>query len=266
MIEKMMSNLKKDLKINTQLKEEEKKIREEFGLKFPLIIAGPCSIESKEMILTIAEELNKNKITAIRGGAYKPRTSPYDFQGLKKEGIAFLKESAEKYNLLTVSEILDVRDLDFFIENIDIIQVGSRNMYNYPLLEELGKTDKYILLKRGFSATLKEWLMASEYILKGGNRKIIFCERGIRTYSDYTRNTLDLSIIPLIKELTVFPVIVDPSHASGYRKLVTPLSRASLSIGADGLLIEVHPNPDEALSDGEQTLDFKEFSLLISYI
>lgn len=259
MLNKELANFKKNLIMNNKLKEEDLSI----NISLPLIIGGPCSIESEEMIEKVAKNLHNLGIKYIRGGAFKPRTSPYEFQGLKKEGIAILRKIANKYNLKIVCEITDIRDLDLFINNVDIIQVGTRNMYNYPLLEELGKTNKYILLKRGLSATLKEWLLASEYILKEGNKNIIFCERGIRTYCDHSRNTLDLSIIPIMKEFTKLPIIVDPSHACGNRSLITPLSKAALAVGSDGLIIETHPNPNLAYSDGEQSLSLEEFNNLI---
>ncbi len=266
-----LKELKSLLKINSILlndEEERKKIKSSFNVlgELPLVIAGPCSLDKEVIVSDIASFLNELEIKFMRGGAFKPRTSPYEFQGLGKKGISLLKKEAKKNGLLTVSEITNINDLDYFIENIDIIQVGARNMYNYELLKALGKTDKFILLKRGLSSTLKEWLLASEYILKGGNRKIIFCERGIRTYSDYTRNTLDISVIPIMKMFTPFPIIVDPSHASGSKLLITPLSKAALAVGADGIMVEVHPKPEIAFSDGHQTLDYIEFRKFIDEI
>ena len=218
------------------------------------IIAGPCSVESKEQISLVANEVKKYGASFLRGGAFKPRTSPYSFQGLKYEGLNLLNEAKAETGLPIVTELMSPYDIDTFIEKADIIQVGARNMQNFDLLKELGKTNKPILLKRGLSATIEEWLMSAEYIMAGGNENIILCERGIRTYETYTRNTLDLSAIPVIKKLSHLPVIVDPSHASGYWYLVEPLAKAAIAVGADGLMIEVHNNPQCALSDGQQSL------------
>ncbi len=218
------------------------------------IIAGPCSVESKEQISLVANEVKKYGASFLRGGAFKPRTSPYSFQGLKYEGLNLLNEAKAETGLPIVTELMSPYDIDTFIEKADIIQVGARNMQNFDLLKELGKIDKPILLKRGLSATIEELLMSAEYIMAGGNEKVILCERGIRTYETYTRNTLDLSAIPVIKKLSHLPVIVDPSHASGYWYLVEPLAKAAIAVGADGLMIEVHNNPQCALSDGQQSL------------
>ena len=218
------------------------------------IIAGPCSVESKEQISLVANEVKKYGASFLRGGAFKPRTSPYSFQGLKYEGLNLLNEAKAETGLPIVTELMSPYDIDTFVEKADIIQVGARNMQNFDLLKELGKTNKPILLKRGLSATIEEWLMSAEYIMAGGNENIILCERGIRTYETYTRNTLDLSAIPVIKKLSHLPVIVDPSHASGYWYLVEPLAKAAIAVGADGLMIEVHNNPQCALSDGQQSL------------
>ena len=218
------------------------------------VIAGPCSVESKEQITLVAEEVKKYGAGFLRGGAFKPRTSPYSFQGLKYEGLDLLNEAKAKTGLPVVTELMSPYDIDTFVEKADIIQVGARNMQNFDLLKELGKTNKPILLKRGLSATIEEWLMSAEYIMAGGNENIILCERGIRTYETYTRNTLDLSAIPVIKKLSHLPVIVDPSHAAGYWYLVEPLAKAAIAAGADGLMIEVHNNPQCALSDGQQSL------------
>lgn len=218
------------------------------------VIAGPCSVESKEQIKLVAEEVKKYGAGFLRGGAFKPRTSPYSFQGLKYEGLDLLNEAKAKTGLPVVTELMSPYDIDTFVEKADIIQVGARNMQNFDLLKELGKTNKPILLKRGLSATIEEWLMSAEYIMAGGNENIILCERGIRTYETYTRNTLDLSAIPVIKKLSHLPVIVDPSHAAGYWYLVEPLAKAAIAAGADGLMIEVHNNPQCALSDGQQSL------------
>lgn len=222
------------------------------------IMAGPCSVESEEQIVQIAKDVQSSGATLLRGGAFKPRTSPYAFQGLKSEGLDLLKIARKQTGLPIVTEIMRASHIDMF-ENVDIIQVGARNMQNFELLKELGKIDKPILLKRGLSATIEEWLMSAEYIMAGGNDKVIFCERGIRTYENFTRNTLDVSAIPIIKKLSHLPVIVDPSHASGKSWLVEPLAMAAVAAGADGLIIEVHNDPPHALSDGAQSLTPKQF-------
>lgn len=222
------------------------------------IMAGPCSVESEEQLNGIAESVKKSGATFLRGGAFKPRTSPYAFQGLKAEGLDLLKEARRITGLPIVTEIMRVSHIDMF-ESVDVIQVGARNMQNFELLKELGKTDKPILLKRGLSATIEEWLMSAEYIMAGGNDKVILCERGIRTYETATRNTLDISAVPVLKKLTHLPVIVDPSHASGKSWLVEPLALAAVAAGADGLMIEVHNDPPHALSDGAQSLTPQQF-------
>ncbi|WP_242847800.1 3-deoxy-7-phosphoheptulonate synthase [Fervidicella metallireducens] len=225
----------------------------------PIIIAGPCSVENFQLMDMTAAFLTNLGVKYLRGGAFKPRTSPYSFQGLKEEGIDILKEIREKYGLKIVSEIMDARDLDSALDVIDIIQIGSRNMYNYTLLKEVGKTKKKVLLKRGMAATIEEWLNAAEYIALEGNDDIILCERGIRTFETYTRNTLDLNCVPVVKQKTGLKIIVDPSHGTGRRELVKSMSLASISAGADGLILEIHPEPDKAVSDGFQSLNFKEF-------
>lgn len=223
------------------------------------VMAGPCSVESEEQVISIAKAVKAAGATMLRGGAFKPRTSPYDFQGLKAEGIEFLLEAKAETGLPIVTEIMNAEHLPLF-ENVDVIQVGARNMQNFELLKELGKTQKPILLKRGLSATIKEWLMSAEYIMAGGNENIILCERGIRSYdSQYTRNVLDLSAIPVLHELTHLPVIVDPSHATGAAKLVRPMAMAAAACGADGLMIEVHNDPKKALCDGPQSLTPEQF-------
>lgn len=221
-------------------------------------MAGPCSVESEEQIVQIAKDVKASGATLLRGGAFKPRTSPYAFQGLKAEGLDLLKTARRETGLPIVTEIMRASHIDMF-ENVDIIQVGARNMQNFELLKELGKIDKPILLKRGLSATIEEWLMSAEYIMAGGNDKVMLCERGIRTYETFTRNTLDISAIPIIKKLSHLPVIVDPSHASGKSWLVEPLAMAAAAAGADGLIIEVHNDPPHALSDGAQSLTPKQF-------
>lgn len=229
----------------------------------PLIIAGPCSVEDYDTMDKIAMELKEINVEYLRGGAFKPRTSPYSFQGLKDEGIDILKNIKQKYGLKIVSEVLDVRDVEYMLDVVDVLQIGTRNMYNYPLLKEVGQTKKTVLLKRAFSATIEEWLNAAEYIALEGNNDIILCERGIRTFETYTRNTLDLNAIPVIKQKTKLKVIVDPSHGTGRRELVRPMSRAAIAAGADGLIIETHINPNNAYSDAEQTIDIRELKQVI---
>ena len=225
------------------------------------IMAGPCSVESEEQLNGIAEKVKKSGATFLRGGAFKPRTSPYAFQGLKAEGLDLLKEARRVTGLPIVTEIMRVSHIDMF-ENVDVIQVGARNMQNFELLKELGKIDKPILLKRGLAATIEEFLMSAEYIMAGGNDKVILCERGIRTYETATRNTLDISAVPVLRKLTHLPIIVDPSHASGKAGLVEPLAMAAVAAGADGLMIEVHNDPPHALSDGAQSLTPEQFDLV----
>jgi len=217
------------------------------------MIAGPCSVESEEQIVAVAKAVKASGANMLRGGAFKPRTSPYDFQGLKAEGIELLKIARQETGLPIVTEIMGTNYLPLF-EDVDVIQVGARNMQNFDLLRELGKLRKPILLKRGLASTLKELLMSAEYIMAGGNEQVILCERGIRTYDDYTRNTLDLAAVPMLKELTHLPVIVDPSHATGIARLVRPMALAAAACGSDGLIIEVHNDPIHALCDGAQSL------------
>lgn len=233
------------------------------GGKKLAVMAGPCSVESMEQILSIAKDVKNSGATFLRGGAFKPRTSPYSFQGLKEEGLELLKLAKKETGLPIVTEITSIDYLDEYVENIDIIQVGARNMQNYELLRQLGKTKKPILLKRGFSSTIEELLMSAEYIMVEGNDNVILCERGIRTFENFTRNTLDLSAIPAIKELSHLPIIVDPSHATGIWWMVEPLSMAAVAAGADGLLIEVHNDPENALSDGIQSIRSDKFALLM---
>ena len=222
------------------------------------IIAGPCSVETEEQICEVADRVKAAGAQFLRGGAFKPRTSPYAFQGLKAEGLELLREARKKTGLPIVTEIMSASHLPLF-EDVDIIQVGARNMQNFELLKELGKIDKPILLKRGLSSTIEELLMSAEYIMAGGNERVILCERGIRTYETYTRNTLDISAVPILKRLSHLPVVVDPSHASGIAWLVEPLAMAAVAAGADGLIIEVHNNPAKALSDGAQSLTPDQF-------
>jgi 3-deoxy-7-phosphoheptulonate synthase len=222
------------------------------------VIAGPCSVESEEQIIEVAEAVKAAGADILRGGAYKPRTSPYAFQGLKGEGLRLLLQAKKATGMPIITEIMNIKTLDLF-EEVDIIQVGARNMQNFDLLQELGKTDKPILLKRGLANTLQELLMSAEYIMSEGNENVILCERGIRTFETYTRNTLDLSAIPVLHELSHLPVIVDPSHATGKSKLVAPMAVAAAAAGADGLMIEVHNNPSAALCDGSQSLTPTQF-------
>ncbi|MBF0542033.1 MAG: 3-deoxy-7-phosphoheptulonate synthase [Nitrospirae bacterium] len=227
------------------------------------LIAGPCAVENKKILLEIAHEVHKAGANFLRGGAFKPRTSPYSFQGLGKEGLEILAEAREQTGMPIVTELMDSKDLDLLVQYSDVIQIGARNMQNFRLLLDVGEVDKPILLKRGISATIEEWLMAAEYIMSKGNHKVILCERGIRTYERATRNTLDLSAVPILKQLTHLPIIVDPSHAVGRWDLVSPMARAAVAAGADGIMIEVHTHPSEAMSDGEQSLKPKVFSQLI---
>ncbi len=228
-----------------------------------VVMAGPCAIEDEEQLIQAAEAVKKAGARVLRAGAFKPRTSPYSFQGLEQQGLKFLNRVRETTGLLIVTEVMDQFTVEEVAECADIIQVGARNMQNYYLLRELGRIRKPVLLKRGLSATIEEWLMAAEYILSGGNYDVILCERGIRTFEPYTRNTLDLSAVPLLKQLSHLPVIVDPSHGTGLSGLVPAMSKAALAAGADGLMIEVHPNPQEALSDGPQSLTPAQFQTLM---
>ena len=222
------------------------------------VIAGPCSVESHDQILAVANSVKQSGATLLRGGAFKPRTSPYDFQGLQADGLELLKEAKKVTGMPIVTEIMNANHLPLF-EDVDLIQVGARNMQNFELLKELGRTKKPILLKRGLANTLKELLMSAEYIMAGGNEQIILCERGVRTFETYTRNTLDLSAVPMLKELSHLPVVVDPSHASGISRLVKPMALAATAAGADGLMIEVHNDPSKALCDGAQSLTPAQF-------
>jgi 3-deoxy-7-phosphoheptulonate synthase len=229
------------------------------------VIAGPCSVESREQIIAVAESVKASGANLLRGGAFKPRTSPYDFQGLKGEGLELLFEARKRTGMPIVTEIMNVRDIELF-EDVDVIQVGARNMQNFDLLKELGLTKKPILLKRGLANTLKELLMSAEYVMSGGNEKIILCERGIRTYETFTRNTLDLSAVPALHELTHLPVVVDPSHATGLARMVEPMAMAAVAAGADGLMIEVHNDPQHALCDGAQSLTPEQFESLVKKV
>ena len=231
-----------------------------------MLMAGPCSVENREMLSNIAKEVKKGGAVALRGGAYKPRTSPYDFQGLGEVGLRYLREVADENDMLVVTELMDSDDLELVSSYADIIQIGARNMQNFSLLKKLGKLDKPVLLKRGLSATINEFLLSAEYILAHGNQNVILCERGIRTFETMTRNTLDLNAIALVRELSHLPIIVDASHGTGKRSLVGPLTLAGIMAGANGAMIEVHENPDCALSDGPQSLDFKLFDKVANNI
>ena len=231
-----------------------------------LFRSGPCSVESKEQLLEAAKAVKEGGAQFLRGGAFKPRTSPYDFQGLALDGLKMLREVADEVGLRVVTEIVDKEDIEAVGAYADVYQVGARNMQNFQMLKALGKTQKPVLFKRGLSATISEWLNAAEYIAAGGNENIIFCERGIRTYETYTRNTMDLNAIAALKELTHFPVIADPSHGTGRWQMVRPLARASVAVGADGLIVEVHCRPELALSDGDQSLIPRNFEILMDEV
>jgi 3-deoxy-7-phosphoheptulonate synthase len=236
------------------------------GGKEVVVMAGPCSVENREQMLRSAEVVAKAGAKILRGGAYKPRTSPYSFQGLGEEGLKLLREAAVANGLCTVTEVISPRLVDIVCEYSDVLQIGARNMQNYALLEAVGKTSKPVLLKRGMMSTIEELLMSAEYILANGNPNVILCERGIRSFEPYTRNTLDIAAVPVVKQLSHLPIIVDPSHATGKRSLVNAASRSAIAAGADGLIVEVHPNPEDALSDGAQSLLPDEFATLMNDI
>jgi 3-deoxy-7-phosphoheptulonate synthase len=234
------------------------------GGKKIVVMAGPCSVESMPLLLKIGASVKKAGASVLRGGAFKPRTSPYAFQGLGQEGLVYLKEVSKKTGLKIVTEVMDTRDVPLVAKYADILQVGARNIQNFNLLKELGLVKKPVLLKRGMMSTIKEWLMSAEYILSNGNFDVILCERGIRTFEDYTRFTLDLSAVPVVKTLSHLPVIVDPSHGTGKWGLVSDMSKAAIAVGADGLIIEVHPNPEDAKSDGLQSLLPENFANMMT--
>lgn len=265
-VEKVMRVMKPYKLVSREVKEENTVVRVgnvEIGGPGLAIIAGPCAVESEEQLLAVARAVRRSGANVLRGGAYKPRTSPYSFQGLEEEGLRLLQEAAAQTGLATVTEVVDEESLEKACRYVDILQVGARNMQNFRLLRLVGQAGKPVLLKRGLSATVEEWLMAAEYIVSAGNEDVILCERGIRTFENSTRNTLDLSAVALAKTLTHLPVIVDPSHATGKRELVGSMSRAAVAAGADGLIIEVHPDPSTALCDGPQSLDPGEFDVLM---
>ncbi len=228
-----------------------------------VVMAGPCAVEGLEQLREAAQAVKKAGAKILRGGAYKPRTSPYDFQGLGVEGLKLLRQVADEFDMKVVTEIVDREDIEVMENYADILQVGARNMQNFQMLKALGKSKKPVMLKRGLSATISEWLNAAEYIMAGGNENVMFCERGIRTYETFTRNTLDLSAVAAIKELSHLPIVVDPSHGTGRRPMVAPMSRAAIAAGADALIIEVHPHPEKALSDGNQSLKPEDFQKLM---
>lgn len=228
-----------------------------------IIIAGPCAVESRDLYLEAARLVKAGGAQILRGGAFKPRTSPYSFSGLAQEGLEILVEARAKTGLPVVTEVMDVRDLELVIQYADILQVGSRNMQNFSLLQEVGKTNKPVLLKRGFAATILEWLLAAEHIMKAGNHQVILCERGVRTFETFTRNTIDLGAVVAVKELSHLPVIVDPSHGTGRASMVAPIARAAIAAGADGIIVEVHQNPDQALSDGFQSITPEAFTRMV---
>jgi len=233
------------------------------GDKKITVIAGPCAVEDKKQLFECVDFVKNAGASVIRGGAFKPRTSPYSFQGLEKKGLKLLASVKEKTGLPVATEVMCTEDLDLVASYTDIIQIGTRNMQNFPLLKKVGRVNKPVLLKRGMSATIEEFLLSAEYIISNGNSKVILCERGIRTFEKMTRNTLDLSIVPIVKNLSHLPIIVDPSHATGKRELIEPMAKAAIAAGADGIMVEVHPNPAAALVDGKQSLGFSDFSKLM---
>ncbi|HAP34928.1 MAG TPA: 3-deoxy-7-phosphoheptulonate synthase, partial [Bacteroidetes bacterium] len=235
----------------------------EFGNSQFVVIAGPCSVESRDQIIVSAEMVKKAGAQMLRGGAFKPRTSPYSFQGLEEEGLKLLAAAREKTGLPFATEVISPSDVELVAKYSDMLQIGARNMQNFALLKEVGKTKRPILLKRGMSSTYKELLMSAEYIMSQGNYEVVLCERGIRTFEDYTRNTFDLAAVPALKEMSHLPVIVDPSHGTGIRSLVTPMAKAAVPVGADGLIVEMHPNPEKAFSDGAQSLTPEQFTKLM---
>jgi len=231
-----------------------------------VIMAGPCSVEGYEQLMSTAEAVAASGARILRGGAYKPRTSPYDFQGLAEEGLKLLAEARNRTGLKVITEVLDTEDVELVAEYADVLQIGARNMQNFALLKKLGEINRPVMLKRGLSATIKEFLLSAEYIVTHGNPNVMLCERGIRTFETATRNTLDIAAVPLLNELTHLPVVIDPSHATGKRSLVRPLAKAAVAVGADGLMTEVHPRPEEAWSDGPQSLRFEEFAAMMREI
>lgn len=269
-VEKVLSILKPFKLASRDFKKEDSIVDIGSGVKVGgnrvIVMAGPCSVENEKLLLAIAHKVKAAGATVLRGGAFKPRTSPYAFQGLGEKGLKMLAKARKETGLLIVTELMDVRDIDLVSKYADIIQIGARNMQNFNLLREVGKSKKPVLLKRGMSNTIKEFLMSAEYILAGGNFKVVLCERGIRTFEDATRFTLDVSAVPVVKSLSHLPIIVDPSHATGKWGLVAPCAKAGIAAGADGLIVEVHPNPEEAMSDGEQSLLPENFAKMMSEV
>ena len=265
-VEDVVPVLKPFKLVNRELQKEDTIVRGE-GFRFGgggfTVIAGPCAVESADQILDIARFLRDHGVDVLRGGAYKPRTSPYSFQGMETEGLDLLARAREETGLAIITEVVSAEDVPAVAEVADILQVGARNMQNFRLLQRVGRTDRPVFLKRGQSATLEEFLLAAEYVVAEGNPNVILCERGIRTFERYTRNTLDIAAVPLLKQLSHLPVVVDPSHATGRRDLVPPLAIAALAAGADGLMVEVHPDPENALSDGPQSLTYEMFARMI---
>ena len=265
-VEKVMPILKPYKLVSREFRKEDSIVqvgKEKIGGKKLAIMAGPCAVEGRKRLMAVAEEVKKAGANFIRGGAFKPRTSPYTFQGLGEEGLKYLAEVREKTGMPVVTELMDPRDTELVVKYADVIQLGARNMQNFRLLKEVGQTRTPVLLKRGLSGTIKEFLMSAEYIMSQGNHNVIFCERGIRTFETYTRNTLDLSAVPVLKKESHLPVIVDPSHGVGIREFVAPMAMAAIAAGADGIMIEVHNNPEEAFSDGEQSLKPNAFAQML---
>ncbi len=268
-VEKVVPIMKPYKLVSLEAREARSQVRVKdilFGGRKLVVVAGPCAVESREQLLEAANQVSRAGAGLLRGGAFKPRTSPYSFQGLQNDGLRLLAEASAETGLPTVTEVIDEPSLDLALEYVDMVQIGARNMQNFSLLRMAGRSGKPVILKRGLSATVDEWLMAAEYIVSEGNDQVVLCERGIRTFENATRNTLDLSAVPLVKELSHLPVIVDPSHATGARRLVAPMARAAVAAGADGLMVEVHPDPARALSDGPQSLNPAEFSVLMEEV
>ncbi len=268
-VENVMAILKPYKLASREFKKENTQIKLKncvIGGKEIIVSAGPCSIEPGDILFEIAHNIKKLGAKIIRGGAFKPRTSPYDFQGLGEEGLKMLAQAGRETGLSVITEVMDTRHVELVYKYVDLFQIGARNVQNFNLLKEVGKTDKPVLLKRGMSTNIKEWLMSAEYIISEGNSNVILCERGIRTFETATRNTLDIACVPVLKEETHLPVFVDPSHASGIWKYVNPLARAGVAVGADGLMIEVHPKPEAAFSDGAQSLIYSKFEKLMNDI
>lgn len=266
-VEEVMPVLAPFRLVSREFKKENSKVTIRKNLKIGdkkiILMAGPCSVENEKSLLSVAKKVKESGATVLRGGAFKPRTSPYEFQGLGEEGLKYLKEASEKFDIATVTEVMDPRHVELVCKYVDMLQIGARNMQNFNLLKEVGMTKKPVLLKRGISATIKEWLMSAEYILSEGNFNVILCERGIRTFETYTRNTLDINAVSAVKELSHLPVVIDPSHGTGKWSLVPGAAKAAVAAGADGLMIEVHDRPEEALSDGVQSLVPQKFNDLV---